>query len=153
MPFTQQELKLNHPFAISGDELVGQVIYEGIKCKDYPTLPRNADIIVAKVRDLYEREFERVSENFYLRYFASYTELHDWLWTHILPIPEIEELNLRQREYDSGLRAKDVHSMRPDFPRQGKYNKNEDFIDLSAFIRNLCHNLIKSCIGIDYSTF
>jgi hypothetical protein len=154
MSLTQKDLKVG-PFPISGGELVAQIVYESIKCKTWPTLPRKIDIIVAKVSELYHREFERISDDFYLRTFATYNELRDWLKENILAISEIEEMNLSQTEYEAGIKVGDED--RDKFVFSSRYSPacpiNEDFVDLDAYVRNVCHDLIRSCIEINYSTF
>lgn len=102
MSLTKTDLNITE-FHVSGCKLVANVVYEAIICKSYPTLPRKANIIVEKVTELYKREIERVTDDFYSRFFANYDELFDWLNENVTTIPEIQELNLSQDEYDSGI--------------------------------------------------
>ena len=130
-------------FMVNGSQLVACVMYEAIVCKSFPTLPRNAAKIVDRVIDLYKHDFDKITDDFYFKDFLHYDNLVEWLRNNILPIPEIEELNLRQREYDLGYRAADVHGERPDFARDHNQamTPDEDFIDLDAFIGNLARRL------------
>jgi hypothetical protein len=154
MSLTQQDLQVG-PFSISGGELLAQVIYEAIRCKTWPSLPRKSDIIATKVSELYTREFERISDDFYLKTFETYDELYTWLKEHLLTISEIEEMNLSQKEYEAGVKVAD--ESRDKYVFSSRYSppcpRDEDFIDLDAYIRNVCHDLILSCIEIDFSTF
>lgn len=137
--FTQRELKLDNPFSVNGSHLIANVIAEAITCKEFPTLPRNIEIIAEKVKAVYEKEFERVGKNFYLRYFADYDELYQWLKKHLLTIPEITQLNLRQREYDAGYRDADVE--RPDFPRNQYPEREEQILANTMTNKKIRENL------------
>jgi len=148
-------------FLFNGSDLVAACIYAGIKCKTFPTLPRNANIIAEKVTQLYLREFERVSNDYYCRVFESYSDLCDWLDENLKAIPEIRELNLRQREYDLGYRVDAVDAeesvgvdARPDFPRvYDVFTPEEDFIDVDAYVSYVARVLIRNKLLIKFSTF
>lgn len=155
MSLTKTDLKLDGKFAVTGGSLIGNVVYEAIKCKNYPTLPRKIDIIVNKVTELYKREFDNfMYDNFYIKYFDTSEELHEWIKANIMTIPEIQELNLTQVEYNEGITVDDPN--RPKYAFTSSYEntppENEDFIDLEAYSRNLCHDLIRENIEINYST-
>jgi len=154
MALSKEDLKLSI-FTVSGNDLVSNAIYESIRCKTYPTLPRKIDDIVYKLTELYEREFERISSNFYLKRFKTYDELHSWLNINVKSISEIQELNLSQNEYDARVSVDDPD--RPKYIFASRYSKpcdpNDDFIDLDAYIGNLTQNLIRENIDINYSTF
>ena len=154
MSLTKTDLQLSGYHANGGD-LVANVMYQATKCRCYPALPRKADIIFEKVTEIYKAQFEKIGNSFYLRYFPTYDDLFNWLKEYILPIPEIQELNLSRAEYEAGITIDD--------PERGKYAfcgrgipdplESEDFIDLDAFIRNLAHDLMRENIDINYSTF
>jgi hypothetical protein len=154
MTLSQKDLKVG-PFMIGGSELVAQAVYEGIKCKTWPTLPRKLDTIVAKISELYLREFKRVSEDFYIKEFSTYDELHSWLKEHLLAIPEIEEMNLSQTEFDAGVKVEDEDRGKFVFTSRCSpaCPASEDFVDLDAYVRNVCHDLIRGCIEINFSSF
>lgn len=156
MSLTKEQLfPENGVFMISGNDLVSCVIYEAIKCKHFPTIPRKVDIIVEKVTELYQREFEKITDDFYLKGFDTQGELLWWLSKHLLAIPEIEELNLSQVEYNAGIKVHD--EKRIGWVFTSAYSKNppkeDDFVDLDAYVRNISHDLIRNCIEINFSTF
>jgi len=154
MSLTKQDLQLNE-YSTNGSALVANIIYEAIKCKAYPTLPRKIDAICEKATEIYKREFEKIGGDFYYRAFATYDELLNWLKEHILPIPEIQELNLSKNEFDAGITVDNPD--RPAFAFTSRYSpaipEDDDFMDLDAFIRNLAHDLMRENIEINYSTF
>jgi lambda repressor-like predicted transcriptional regulator len=151
---TKTELGLTE-YMVVGSNLVANVIYEAIRCKTYPTLPRKADIICDKVTFLYKQEFEKMSDDFYYRTFKTEYEIFEWLNKHIKPIQEIQELNLSQREFEKGVTVDDHE--RDKYVFASRYSNppdiKDDFVDLDAFIRNLQHDLILENINVDYSTF
>ena len=160
MSLSKKELGLEEGnFIINGKELVANVIYEAITCKSYPTLPRNIETITNKVTELYKKEFKKFtlySEDYYTKTFKDYTELLDWLKDYILPIKEIQDLNLTENEIENGIT--DIEDRTRDkFVFSSRYSKaipiKEDFVDLDAYIRNLCHDLIREKIEINFSTF
>ena len=141
--------------AVNGRKLIANVIYEAIRCKTYPTLPRNAEIIAFKVKKVYQCEFENANESFYIKHFASRKELLAWIYEHIMPIPEIRELNLSQKEFEAGIDVDDPG--RGEIVFTSRYSKDppmeDDFVDLDAFAGNLANNLIRENIEIGYNTF
>jgi hypothetical protein len=154
MLLTQKDLALE-PFIVTGKKLVALVIYEAIMCKTYPTLPRKIDAIVNKVTDLYKSEFKRVTDDFYFKEFGTYDEIYSWLEKHLLAILEIEELNLDQEEFDLGIGVHDEN--RQSSCLSSRYTKTcppeKDFVDLDAYIRNICHDIICDHINVDFSSF
>ncbi len=154
MSLTKSDLQLTN-YMVNGASLVANVIYEAIKCKTYPTLPRKIDAIVEKVTALYKRDFERVTSDFYLRQFDTYDELMTWLKENITPIPEIQEMNLSKSEFDAGVTVDSDD--RPKYCFTSRYSaavpEDDDFVDLGAFTRNLAHDLMRENIEINYSTF
>lgn len=149
---------LGQNYTITNGNLLAAAIAIATTCKSTPALPLNIHAIDEEIRVLLEKEFHKVGENFYVRTFFSYDSLHEWIREFVISLPSITELNLTNREYEAGLRAKDVHddsrahivfvsAFSPPIPQ------DEDFVDLDAYARNLCHALIRSCIDIDFSTF
>ena len=156
LPLTMKELNLGPKFVVSGSGLVANVIATAIKTKEYPTLPRKADVIVEKVTAVYKKEFkENFSGDYYQDEFNGYPELLNWLYENIASIPEIEELSITQAMFEAGFRIDDpdpghftyVQLQRPREPEK------DDFVDIHAYTRNLAQALIKDCICIDFSTF
>lgn len=155
MSIPYSECQLGHPLVISGSELVGQIVYVGITCKSYPTLPRKLDIIIGRVTALYKEQFTKMHEDFYYKNFDSYQEIINWLTETILPIPEIQELNLSEQEFCAGVTVED--ESRDEMFLMSRYSfaprESDDFIDLHAFIRNIAQNLIRNMLPINFSTF
>ena len=155
MSLSQKDLQLERPFIINGSELVASVIYQAIKCKNYPTIPRQIGIIIERVRKLYLEDWERFSDDYYCKEFETYNELLTWLEDNIMTIPEIRELNLSEIEFEAGITVDDPK--RATYAFTSRYSpappENEDFIDLDAYVRNLCHDLIRHRIVINFSTF
>ena len=154
MLLSKTDLKLDS-FFVNGSSLVANVIYEAIKCRTYPVLPRHIDSIVTWVTDIYENEFERITDTFYLKEFKTYHDLQKWLELYIKPIPAIQDLNLSQKEYDDDISVDDPD--RPKYVFTSAFSKaialKDDFVDLDAFIGNLTQDLIRENIEIDFSTF
>jgi len=153
--FSMEELELSPPWLINNKDLIACVIYQGIVCKTWPTLPRKADIIVQKLTTLCEESFERISDDFYLKEFHSYDDLCGWLKKELLSIFEIEELNLTHTEFEAGVKVHD--ESRAGYVFTDRYSppclSNDDFIDLDAFYRNVAHDLLRQRLPINFSTF
>lgn len=139
------------PFIVNGSSLVASVVYEAFQCKTFPTLPRKLDIIVSKVIELYLTEFQKVTYDFHCKDFATYEELFDWLHMHLLQIKEIRELNLSEAEAEAGIDVDGDARIR--WTGEGTLPIEHDFIDLEAFIRNIAHDIIRSNVNINFSTF
>jgi hypothetical protein len=141
---------------VTGNEFVSEVFRAIIRSYEIPRVPRKAEIIMSKLIELYKREFENaVHEEFYLRHFSSSDDLHTWLKTNLLAIPEIEELNLSQNEFAAGVKVSDESRSRFSFcsAHDSSCPFDEDFIDLDALVRNICHGLIRNAVEINFSTF
>lgn len=155
MSLSKKDLNLNGPFLISNNELIACVIYEAMKCKTHSTIPRKVEVIIDKVRTLYFETFERISDTFYLKSFENYKTLLDWISEYIMTIQEIRELNLSRTEAEAGVGVDDATRGKYVFCSTGSPSplEGEDFIDLDAYARNLAHDLIRSCIEVNFSTF
>jgi len=140
-------------FSVSGADLVACVIQTAMTCREYPMLPRDVHIIADEVTKLYKSQFRNPINNLYTRDFSGYDDLHKWIKENILPIQKIREMNLSQSEFDAGIDVKN----RGSFVAVGRgfpaIPEDDDFVDLDAFARNLVHNIIRSNIHIDFSTF
>jgi len=151
----QYDLGLTGSFFVSNKSLIGCLLKTLMMSKTWDTLPRKLGVIVDRVRELYLEEFDSVSENFYLKSFDNYTELYSWLEKNLLDIPEIEELNLSDRELKGGVNVSDEN--RPKYVFSDAYSApcdiSDDFIDLTALIRNLTNELIREQVVINFSSF
>ena len=155
MCLTKEQLGVTK-YIVTDRQLVANVVYEATRAYTLPRLPRNAEIIVEKVREVYHREFKRPHDNseFHIRTFETYGELVNWIKEHIMTIPEIQDLNLTDSEVERGLTVDDVKDK---FVFTSRYSDDpdpkDDFIDLGALARNLTHSLMRENIEINYSTF
>lgn len=103
--------------------------------------PRKAEIIMDKVKEKYRSEALNDNEYYSLKVEDPYKYIEDLL----MSIPEFEELNLSQNEYEAGIKVNDEN--RGKYKFASMYDKNtseswkDDFIDLDAFIRNVYRNI------------
>jgi hypothetical protein len=157
MSLTQEDLKIDSIF-VNGGELVATAISVAITCKDWPTLPREVSTIASEVTSLYHLQFPKISPSFYLKEFTSYADLLAWLSQYLMEIPAIRRLNVTLREWENGEGDIDVD----DESRSGIYFSSrysppkgplDDFVDLDAYVRNVCHELIRKAIEINFSSF
>jgi hypothetical protein len=155
MALTKEQLGLKE-YIVTGNKLVANIIYEATIALSLPRLPRNAEIIVEKVREVYRKEFKQSpGSEFHIRTFGNYDELVNWIKEHIMTIPEIRNLNLSDSEVERGVTVNDVN--RGKFYLTSRFDGDpdpkDDFIDLGAYARNLAHSLMRENIEINYSTF
>lgn len=72
--------------------------------------------------------------------------LYDYIDQLLKSIPEFEELNLSQIEYDNGVNVHDEnrskYSFRSAYDIETVDSWKEDFIDLDAFVRNVVRGII-----------
>ena len=123
---------------VSSHDLVANVMYEAIRCKSFPELPRHA----------FEKDCKSIGDDFKYREFKDVNEIKDWLYKNIFPLQEIQQLNITKDEWIKGVR--DCESERPKWLGIKEY---DDFVDLDAFIGNLSHDLLRDYLDIDYSSF
>ena len=147
---SKDELCLHEPYILNNAKFVSEVVAQLFRSRTFSVMPRKLDIIVDKLYSLCEKEFDPVGK-IYCRAFEDYDDILKWLKIHLMTIPEIREINLQQCEYDAGER--DVDGDRPFFESGGQLTKETEFIDLDAFVNNVCQGLISRCVCIDYSTF
>lgn len=105
--------------------------------------PRKADIIISKVRDNFRKSAFNYNEFYIIR--VAPGKIEEFVRNIFNSIPEFEELNLSQIEYDKGVKVDD--------PDRGKYkfvtrydkedagSWKKDFIDLDAYFQNVAHRL------------
>ena len=108
--------------------------------------PRKAEIIMAKVRDKFREEAYNMNEYYSLS--ISKNKLKEWIHNLLISIPEFEELNLTQIEYEKGIKVDDENRPKYSFTSaydvETKDSWKNDFIDLDAFTRNVYINLVHS---------
>ena len=116
--------------------------------------PRKADIIMAKARDLFRKD-----ANNYNEWYSLYIEedlLYKYIDELLKSIPEFEELNLSQIEYDNGVNVHDEDRAKYSFTSAYDVETPEswkgDFIDLDAFVNNVVWGILnlietdKNCV-------
>ena len=140
--------RLKGGFIVSSHDFAANVMYEAIRCKSFPELPRHAYKLLDDVKEVFEKDCESIGTEFKYRRFKDVNELKDWLCENIFPLREIQQLNITKDEWIKG--ARDCESERP--KRLG-IKEYDDFIDLDAFIRNLAHDLLRDYLDINYSSF
>lgn len=105
--------------------------------------PRKAEIIMHKLRDAFRSEAN--NDNEYYTVTIEPDNLYNWLKDKLFSILEFQELNLTQQEYENGVSVDD--DSRPEFAFTTRYDVYDseswrnDFVDLDAFIRNVCGRL------------
>lgn len=103
--------------------------------------PRKAEIIMQKVRDKFRSDERCISDNEFYSIRIEENKFYDFLKELLFSIPEFEELNLSQVEYEKGVSVND--ESRTKFVLTSRYEKHDseswktDFIDLDAFVRNV----------------
>lgn len=103
--------------------------------------PRKAEIIMQKLRDKFRGNEATVNQNEYYYIRIDEAKFYDFIKDTLFSIPEFEELNLSQIEYEKGVSVHD--ESRPKYTVTTAYDKyNEeswrhDFIDLDAFVGNV----------------
>ena len=105
--------------------------------------PRKVETIMQKLRDVFRSE--AYNDNEYYTVTIEPDNLYDWLKDKLFSIPEFQELNLTQEEYEKGVSVDDEG--RPEFTFTTRYDVydseswRKDFIDLDAFVRNAYNRL------------
>ena len=140
--------RLKGGFIVSSHDFLANVMYEAIRCKSFPELPRHAYKLLDDVKEIFEKDCESMGDDFKYRKFKDVNEIKDWLYKNIFPLQEIQQLNISKDEWIKGVR--DCESERPKWLGIKEY---DDFIDLDAFIGNLAHDLLRDYLDIDYSSF
>lgn len=117
----------------------GQLFAQAPLCQ-----PRKVETIMKKVFDQFRKDAtESMSQWFVLM--IEEDKLEEYLRKVLLAIPEFEELNLSQIEYDNGVKVHDENRGKYKFTSAYDVETSEswrdDFIDLDAFIRNAMRNM------------
>lgn len=106
--------------------------------------PRNADIIMTKVRDKFREHayLDKIFNSYSMVISIENNGLYNYIHDLVYAIPEFVDLNLSQYEYENGVKVDD--------PDRGKYMFidrysvvpwENSFIDLEAFIQNVVYKL------------
>ena len=99
--------------------------------------PRKANEIIRKAKELFREQAYNDNE----WYTVHVTSVKDFVKELLYKIPEFEELNLTQNEYDAGIKVNDKN--RPKFHITSRYDINtseswrNDIVDLDAFVSNV----------------
>jgi hypothetical protein len=104
--------------------------------------PRKADIILKKVK----KSFRKHSKNYNEFYFIEIEKnvILDFIKNILMSIQEFKELNLSKTEVENNILVDDPNRSRFLFiSRFSKYDSEDDFVCLDAFIRNVCLELNK----------
>lgn len=103
--------------------------------------PRKAEIIMQKVRDTFRSDDKCHNDNEFYSMRLPEKEVYRFIKDMLFSIPEFQELNLSQIEYENGVSVDDESRERYSFvTRYDKYDSESwksDFIDLDAFVRNV----------------
>ena len=83
---------------VSSHDLVANVMYEAIRCKSFPELPRHAHKLLDDVKEIFEKDCESIGDDFKYRKFKDVNEIKDWLYKNIFPLQEIQQLNISKDE-------------------------------------------------------
>lgn len=91
----------------------------------------------------YSKDIKQIISSFYIT--CSYNELHDFLKNILMSIPEFQELNLSNKEYENGISVNDPE--RKSIVLISRYSAeldaDDDFIDLDACIQNIVNGLYR----------
>lgn len=111
--------------------------------------PRKAEIIMQKVRDSFREKACNRNEWFTVN--IPKDKLYDWIHDLMFAIPEFQELNLTQIEFEKGISVDDEN--RPPLKFSTRYDVETseswkyDFIDLDAFIQNVNYQYERMFMG------
>lgn len=105
--------------------------------------PRKVETIMTKVRDAFRKDAFNDNEYYSIR--IEEKDIYDYIVKLLKDIPEFQELNLSQIDYEKGIKVDD--ESRPKYSFSSAYDKYDseswktDFIDLDAFIGNVVNNI------------
>ena len=74
---------------VSSHDLVANVMYEAIRCKSFPELPRHAYKLLDDVKETFEKDCKSIGDDFKYRKFKDVNEIKDWLYKNIFPLTEL----------------------------------------------------------------
>ena len=103
--------------------------------------PRKAEIIMKKVRDAFRADKRCNNDSEWYSIRLPEKEVYQFIKDMMFSIPEFQELNLSQIEYENGVSVDDENRAKYSFvTRYDKYDSESwksDFVDLDAFVRNV----------------
>ena len=140
--------KLKSGIIISSKNLLGYILLEASRCRTYWRVPRNISYIERDVKLVIKNQFTKSEwdSDFIYKEFKDYNDLMNWIEKNILELDSIKELNLSEYEFRRGINFGGV--------RKATDNKVlNDFVDIYAFGRNVCQDLIRDYLEIDFSSF
>jgi hypothetical protein len=107
--------------------------------------PRNANIILKKVKDLFRKNANNQNEFYFVEIEFNFKSILNFVSNILMEINEFKELNLSQIEIENNISLDDPN--RESFSFVSRYDKYDseswkyDFIDLDAFIRNVSNEI------------
>lgn len=118
--------------------------------------PRKVDVIMDAVKSKFRSDEKCFNDNEHYTIRIPSNKLYEYLDKLLKSIPEFEELNLSHIEHEKGIKVDDPNRPKYNFvTRYDKYDKDSwksDFIDLDAFIGNVCNSLLH-WIDADFDCF
>lgn len=128
---------------LSMNDIMGAVAYNAYRMAPNHT-PRKIEVVMDKAKNYLTEHLEQpfnLDKTFWSRGFERkdvYGFIHDMMFS----IPEFQEWNLSQIEYEKGISVDDEN--RSEFSFSSRYDVRDenfwkdDFIDLDAFVNNVC---------------
>lgn len=106
--------------------------------------PRQSSLIMYKVREAFRKV--AANDNEWYTISIEDKDVYNWIKELLFSIEEFRQLNLTQDEYDAGLRDPDSeerakYKIVTAYDKKDKNSWRSDFIDLDAFVRNVCNKL------------
>ena len=103
--------------------------------------PRKAETSMQKARDSFRNDKRCNNDNEWYSIRLPEKEVYQFVKNLLFSIPEFQELNLSQIEYENGVSVDDESRSKYSFvTRYDKYDSESwksDFVDLDAFVRNV----------------
>jgi hypothetical protein len=107
--------------------------------------PRKTDIIMNTLRDNFRKLAVNDNEWYYIKIDIADKGLYKFIDKILKEIPEFNELNLNQIEFEKGISVDDESRAKYSFCSSYDLHTSEswktDFIDLDAFVQNVVYNL------------
>lgn len=102
--------------------------------------PRKIEIIMDKIQKKFREDCLVSGGDWHYKYINE-NKLFDYVHATLFSIPEFEELNLSQNEYEAGIKVNDDSRAKYNFCSAydvaTEDSWKDDFIDLDAFVRNV----------------
>ncbi|MEN8907912.1 MAG: hypothetical protein ABF289_18325 [Clostridiales bacterium] len=109
--------------------------------------PRNAEKIISKVVELFRGNAENFNEFYSISIELEPKIINKYIYSLLMQIEDFKNLNLSQTEFENNISVND--SKRSKFSFVSRFDIansdswKDDFIDLDAFINNVCISLIE----------